>query len=211
MSEASIGPARGPDERTAGTRQDGDWSLMFSAPVVVFGCGNTLFGDDGLAPLAVAELAAETLGLNGTDTPHAGHGAIRSGDGGLSVAFVDAGTSVRSLLADLLLSGHAPRRLVVVDVVLEPGREPGSLRELRLGPPVPDSPERAMSLHQAPTPFLLRAMRDRLGCEVCVLTVQAAHIPDHMEDGLSPQALAALPALKNAIIALCRAQEGNPI
>ncbi len=159
---------------------------MFKAPVVVFGCGNTLFGDDGLAPRAVAELAAEHEG--------------RERD----VAFVDAGTSVRSLLADLLLLGQAPGRLVVVDVVRDSGLEPGALSELRLGPPEPDLPERAMSLHQAPTPFLLRAMRDRLRCEVRVLSVQAARIPELMEEGLSPQALAALPALKEAIVSLCR-------
>ena len=34
-----------------------DWSAMFSAPVVVLGCGNTLFGDGGIAPRAVAGLA----------------------------------------------------------------------------------------------------------------------------------------------------------
>ena len=162
-----------------------DWSAMFSAPVVVLGCGNTLFGDDGIAPRAVAELADECH-------PDTG------------VVFLDAGTSVRTLLADLLLSGASPRRLIVVDAVMEPGREPGSILEW----PLRDSSDpgkRPASLHQAPTPMLLEAVRSRLGCEVRVLTVQAARIPEEMDETMSPEALAALPELKAAIRRLCRA------
>ena len=166
-----------------------DWSAMFSAPVVVLGCGNTLFGDDGIAPRAVAELADEC---------HPDTGAV----------FLDAGTSVRTLLADLLLSGASPRRLIVVDAVMEPGREPGSILEW----PLRDSSDpgkRPASLHQAPTPMLLEAVRSRLGCEVRVLTVQAARIPEEMDETMSPEALAALPELKAAIRRLCSASRSD--
>lgn len=166
-----------------------DWSAMFSAPVVVLGCGNTLFGDDGIAPRAVAELADECH-------PDTG------------VVFLDAGTSVRTLLADLLLSGASPRRLIVVDAVMEPGREPGSILEW----PLRDSSDpgkRPASLHQAPTPMLLEAVRSRLGCEVRVLTVQAARIPEEMDETMSPEALAAIPELKAAIRRLCSASRSD--
>jgi len=166
-----------------------DWSALFSAPVVVLGCGNTLFGDDGIGPRAVAELADECH----PDT---------------EAVFLDAGTSVRTLLADLLLSGASPRRLVVVDAVMEPGREPGSIREW----PLRDSSDpgkRPASLHQAPTPLLLEAVRSRLGCEVRVLTVQAARIPEEMDETMSTEALAALPELKAAIRRLCSASRSD--
>jgi len=166
-----------------------DWSAMFSAPVVVLGCGNTLFGDDGIGPRAVAELADEC---------HPDSGAV----------FLDAGTSVRTLLADLLLSGASPRRLIVVDAVMEPDREPGSILEW----PLRDSSDpgkRPASLHQAPTPMLLEAVRSRLGCEVRVLTVQAARIPEEMDETMSPEALAAIPELKAAIRRLCSASRSD--
>lgn len=166
-----------------------DWSAMFSAPVVVLGCGNTLFGDDGIGPRAVAELADEC-------PPD--YGAV----------FLDAGTSVRTLLADLLLSGASPRRLIVVDAVMEPGRKPGSILEW----PLRDSSDpgkRPASLHQAPTPLLLEAVRSRLGCEVRVLTVQAARIPEEMDETMSPEALAAIPELKAAIRRLCSASRSD--
>lgn len=163
---------------------------MFESPVVVLGCGNTLFGDDGVAPRAVAELAAEAGdAVPPADAPRA--------------AYVDAGTSVRSLLADLLLSGAKPRRLVLVDVVMEEGREPGSVREWPLPPPRSDGGERPASLHQAPTPLLLAAVRQRLGCEVRVLTVQAQHIPEEMDERLSPAVAGAIPNIKAAIARLC--------
>lgn len=168
-----------------------DWSAMFSAPVVVLGCGNTLFGDDGVGPRAVAELADEC---------HPDSGAV----------FLDAGTSVRTLLADLLLSGASPRRLIVVDAVMEPGREPGSILEWPLRDSDSADPgKRPASLHQAPTPLLLEAVRSRLGCEVRVLTVQAARIPEEMDETMSPEALAALPELKAAIRRLCSASRSD--
>lgn len=172
-----------------------DWSAMFSAPVVVLGCGNTLFGDDGIGPRAVAELARECDQKSGPD-------------GG--VAFLDAGTSVRTLLADLLLSGASPRRLVVVDAVMEPGRAPGSILEWPLRDGGGSDPgQRPASLHQAPTPLLLEAVRSRLGCEVRVLTVQAARIPEEMDETMSPEALAAIPELKAAIRRLCHASRSD--
>jgi coenzyme F420 hydrogenase subunit delta len=174
-----------------------DWSAMFKARAVVFGCGNVLFGDDGIGPEAVAELAREQGSAQG------------AGAACPDVAFVDAGTSVRALLADLLLAGAAPRSVVLVDAVMEPGREPGSIREMALPQIAPDRTanswrlDGALSPHQAPTPLLLAALRDRLGCDARILTVRAAHIPETMRQGLSPEVRAALPELKSAILRLC--------
>ncbi|MFP5220920.1 MAG: hydrogenase maturation protease, partial [Acidobacteriota bacterium] len=112
------------------------------------------------------------------------------------------------LLADLLLSGASPRRLVVVDAVMEPGREPGSILEWPLRDNS-DPGKRPASLHQAPTPLLLEAVRSRLGCEVRVLTVQAARIPEEMDETMSPEALAAIPELKAAIRRLCSASRSD--
>ena len=201
-----------------------DFSAIFQADVVVFGCGNVLFGDDGLAPRAVALLAEEAAASGRTEA-----------------AFVDAGTSIRALLTDLALTGARARRVVVADVVQEAGRAPGSMRMEILGAPGPESagapgPESAGApgtvlvetlgapgtvyeaasgaesacaperqdmaggwLHHAPTWGLLRRLRDVLGMEVVVLTVQAGHIPPCMDDSLSPAAREALPRLMAAL------------
>lgn len=160
------------------------WAAMLHATTVVFGCGNTLFGDDGLAPKAVAALAAAA------PLPE--------------VAFIDAGTSIRPLLLDMSLQKVRARHIILVDVVQEEGRTPGSIRQHRLEKLDGDMPDPAGGfLHHAPTWGLLQSLHDRLGIRTSVLTVQAARIPDTMDDTLSPEAQAALPELTQKIVQLC--------
>ena len=161
----------------------GDWSVIFDAEVVVLGCGNTLFGDDGLGPYAVKALSAEGLLPRGT-------------------ACVDAGTSLRSLLTDMVLLRASPRRVIVLDVVQQPGREPGSIVREDLDKHEHADPAGGF-LHHAPTWGLLRRLRDEMGADVAVLTVQAAHIPELMAEGLSPELTAAMPTLLNQVRQLC--------
>lgn len=158
---------------------------MLHATTVVFGCGNTLFGDDGLAPKAVAALAKSS--------PLPG------------VAFIDAGTSIRPLLLDMSLQNIRARHIILVDVVQEEGRAPGTVRQHRLESlKCLAQPDPAGGfLHHAPTWGLLQALHDRLGIRTSVLTVQAARIPDCMDDSLSPEAQTALPELKQKILSLC--------
>lgn len=161
------------------------WAKMLHATTVVFGCGNTLFGDDGLAPKAVAALA-EAASLP-------------------EVAFIDAGTSIRPLLLDMSLQDIKAKHIILVDVVQEEGRVPGTIRQhslesLQCG----SQPDPAGGfLHHAPTWGLLQKLHKRLGIRTTVLTVQAARIPDCMDDSLSPEAQAALPKLTQKILSLC--------
>lgn len=193
-----------------------EWSALFQAPIVVLGCGNTLFGDDGLAPKAVSMLAKEAH-----STGHFPH-----------VAFVDAGTSVRSLLMDLTLSPANMRRLIVVDVVQEKGRATGDIAveymqaaahgqrgvgqaqsassvTFTAGPQKHALPAWGdSSLHQAPTRALLHRLHATLGIELIVVTVQAGYIPPLMDDSLSPSACEALPHVLDTLRALCRESSG---
>lgn len=63
-------------------------SSMFSKPILVFGCGNTLFGDDGFGPEVIDYLLANH-------------------ELGRSVAARDVGTSIREILFDLLIAKQA--------------------------------------------------------------------------------------------------------
>lgn len=188
-----------------------DWSAMLDAPIVVFGCGNVLFGDDGLAPRALSLLAQEQ---SKSKLSH--------------VAFMDAGTSIRPLLLDMILTGTRPRKLIVVDVVQEPEREPGSI-QVRHWEPEPaqcglsELPELSKLakhgeqnlpptwggafLHQAPTQELLQVLHRHMQIspagELITVTVQAVYIPDHMDDKLSSAATASLPLLCQTLRHLC--------
>ena len=88
-----------------------DWSRMFDSRVLVFGCGNILFGDDALGPRVVEALNADP------DLPS-------------DVAALDAGTAVRSLIFDLLLSEKQPELVIVVDAINKLDRKPGEVFEI---------------------------------------------------------------------------------
>jgi coenzyme F420 hydrogenase subunit delta len=146
---------------------------LFSKPILIFGCGNVLFGDDGFGPEVIEHL-------------HAHHSLPPSAS-----AF-DVGTSISDLLFDLLLSPRRPSDIFIVDAVSAPNRRPGELFEMDIRD-LPAAKSVDFSLHQFPSVNLLQELRDFAGIRVKILAVQAAQIPDAVRPGLSPQVRAAVP------------------
>jgi coenzyme F420 hydrogenase subunit delta len=146
---------------------------LYSKPLLVFGCGNILFGDDGFGP-AVIELL---------DTRH------QLPDQAVAI---DVGTSIREFLFDLLIAPQKPRKIIIVDASDQPGRAPGELFELAVDE---ISPQKIndFSLHQFPSVNLLQELSTLGGVEVRVLAVKVGCIPDHVRPGLTPPVAAALP------------------
>ncbi|MBM4286209.1 MAG: hydrogenase maturation protease [Deltaproteobacteria bacterium] len=134
--------------------------------ILILGCGNILFGDDGFGPTVVDRLLQE-----GTLPSH--------------VLALNVGTSVREVLLDLLLSESKPRRLIILDAVDHADRRPGEVFEI----PVEDiAPEKIadFSLHQFPTVNLLRELQDHFPVRVTILVAQVQNLPDQVQPGLSP-------------------------
>lgn len=140
-------------------------------PVVIFGCGNALLGDDGFGP-AVIE-AMQHLNL-----PEA-------------VSLIDAGTGIREYLLDyLMLPTLRPELLVIVDAGYQQSCVPGEILECA---PTAIAAQKIhdFSLHQFPTVNLLRELQEETGIEVVLLIAQTAVTPDHIAPGLSPTMRAA--------------------
>jgi coenzyme F420 hydrogenase subunit delta len=146
---------------------------LFSKPILIFGCGNVLFGDDGFGPLVIEHLQK--------------HFPLPS-----SVGAFDVGTSIGDILFDFLLSPRRPSHIFIVDAVSAPNRAPGELFELEIQE-LPASKSVDFSLHQFPSVNLLLELRDDAGIQVQILAVQASRIPDAVEPGLSPAVEAAVP------------------
>jgi coenzyme F420 hydrogenase subunit delta len=159
-----------------------DWSRMFTSRVVVFGCGNVLFGDDGVGPALISELE------NDPEIP---------GD----VALLDVGTSIRNLLFDLLLSDRLPKSIIVVDATTEDDREPGEIWEIDVDHINPKKIS-DFSMHQFPSTNLLKEIKEKTGVEMKIVVVQTGWIPEEFEEGFSEQVRAALPELKRRVKAL---------
>jgi coenzyme F420 hydrogenase subunit delta len=146
---------------------------IFSKPILIFGCGNLLFGDDGFGPEVM-----EHLHRHHPLPPSAG-------------AF-DVGTSISDILFDFVLSPRRPSHIFIVDAVSTPSHLPGELFEMEIQD-LPAAKSVDFSLHQFPSVNLLQELRDFGGIRVTVLAVQAARIPDAVQPGLSPEVRAAIP------------------
>ena len=163
---------------------------LHTKPVLVFGCGNPLFGDDGFGPAVIEHLKI--------------HYRLPE-----SVLAVDAGTSIRDFLFDLLLASVKPSQIYIVDAVSLPDRQPGQLFNLELDKiPIPKASD--FSLHQFPSVNLLWEMNSLTPINVQVLAVQAGHIPDFVQPGLSPEVQAAVePACKRLLYQIGGAEFGK--
>lgn len=156
-----------------------DWSRMFNSRVLVFGCGNILFGDDALGPRVADAL---------NDDPE-----LPS-----DVAALDAGTAIRALLFDLLLSESQPELLVIVDATNKVDRVPGEVFEIDVDE-VDTKKIGDFSMHQFPTTNLLKELKATSKSELRIIAVQTAYVPDHMDEVLSPEVEAAIPRVVQKI------------
>ena len=144
---------------------------------IIFGCGNTLMGDDGFGPAVVDKLNG------GTTLP----------DG---VEAVDAMTGVREYLFDYLLSEEGrPEHIIILDAVDFEERIPGELFCLESSS-IPAQKIHDFSLHQFPTVNLLQELEAHTSIRVTILAAQAEYIPAEIEPGLTK-------SMKSAVAKAC--------
>ena len=152
--------------------------------ILVLGCGNVLFGDDAFGPKVIERFEASDQPLPEW------------------VFAEDVGTSVRDILFNVGLAPKKPSLVMLVDAVQVPEREPGEVFVLDIGE-VPAIKSAIYSFHQCPTSSLLRELRDEAGIDVIVIAGQAAHIPESVEEGMSPPMEAAVDRAVTLIRRLC--------
>jgi len=151
---------------------------IYKKPVLVLGCGNILFGDDGFGP-AVADYINDNLAV----PPHA--------------AVVNAGTSVRKILFNVTLSEKRPKMIVIVDAV-DCGRAPGNIFDLAPDE-IPFKKLDDFSMHQMPTSNLLRELEELCGVDVRIIACQVEAIPESVKPGLSKTLQEKVPAVSRMI------------
>lgn len=150
--------------------------------VLIFGCGNVLFGDDGFGP-AVVKYLQENYELPA------------------HVLVQDVGTGVRELLFDLALSETRPRMLIIVDAVDSPGRTPGEVFEISVTG-IPAKKTADFSLHQFPTVNILKELQEETDISIHILVAQVARLPEEVQPGLSEAVTRALPEACRRILSL---------
>jgi len=166
-------------EETLGEIDPRDLPDFCRKPILVLGCGNVLFGDDGFG-CAVVDYVEK-------------HCAVPD-----AVCMLDVGTGVRKLLFTLCLSSVRPRRLLIVDAI-DAGRSPGEIFEIDPAE-IPPAKLDDFSMHQIPTSNLLRELQETCGVEVRVLACQTGPLPEEIFQGLSRPVSAAVPEAADWVV-----------
>ena len=132
--------------------------------ILIAGCGNKLFGDDGFGPEVVEYL---------TD-----HYSIPE-----NVCLLDVGTGIRKILFTISLSEARPEVIVIIDAV-DKGRKPGEIFEISLDE-IPKEKIDDFSINQVPSSNLLKELQDLCSVQVRIMACQIDTIPEAMQSGLS--------------------------
>jgi len=146
--------------------------------ILIAGCGNKLFGDDGFGPEVVDFLND--------------HYSIPE-----NVCLLDMGNSIRKILFTLSLSEARPKVIVIIDAV-DKGRKPGEVFEISLEE-IPEVKIDDFSMHQVPSSNLLKELQDFCSVKVRVMACQIKFIPESMEGGLSEPVQKAVPLMAQRI------------
>jgi coenzyme F420 hydrogenase subunit delta len=162
-----------------------DW---YGKTVLIFGCGNILFGDDGFGP-AVAKYLQENFVIPGY------------------AYVVDAGTGVREILFDILLSDKKPDRIIIIDS-MDIGKEAGTICRVSVDD-LPVEKTDDFSLHQIPSSNLLRELSKLSGIDVIIFSCQPKYIPKEVATGLSEPVKEAVPKVCKLIYDTYLS--GNPV
>ena len=142
-----------------------DLPEYYTKEILVLGCGNVLFGDDGFGPEVVQYLEKNY------DLPD-------------NVCVLNVGTSVRKILFDVVLAEKKPEKIIIIDAVGVEGKKPGELFEI----PVEDLPDNKtddFSMHQLPTSNLLKDLSNFAEVEIIIIAAQPKNIPEMVSPGLS--------------------------
>ncbi len=159
---------------------------IYKKSILIFGCGNILFGNDGFGPEVVNYLNSNY------SLPDS------------ALAF-DAGTGIRDFVFDLLLLEKKPELVIIVDAVTVEGRHQGEVFEIDL-PAVPKEKMSDFSIHQSPSSNLLSQLKDQ-GVDVKMLGMQTHSIPNEIKPGLCSKTQAAIPLASEWIIKTVKSRE----
>lgn len=147
--------------------------------ILVLGCGNILFGDDGFGPAV-----ADYLNANYKIPDNA--------------AVINLGLSTRGFIFDILLGEQKPKQIVIVDAVACDGKKPGEVFEVPLDDLDVEKVD-DFSFHQGPTSNLLKELRDLCGVEITIIACAPENIPSEIVQGLSDTVKKAVPTAAKLI------------
>ncbi len=147
--------------------------------ILILGCGNILFGDDGFGPEVIEYLQKNY------EIPS-------------NVYVCNTGLSVREILFNVVLSEKKPKKIIIVDAV-DLGKSAGSTFQLDVDE-MPEIKCDDFSMHQVPTSNLLKELKNYCRVDVKIVVSQVQHIPEEVSLGLSSVMRDAIPVACEMIL-----------
>jgi coenzyme F420 hydrogenase subunit delta len=158
---------------------------MLFPEIVIAGCGNPLFADDGFGPAVIEEMHNLSLPDN--------------------VMIIDAGLGGPHFIFTLL-DPEVTKKLIIVDIA-DYGAEPGSITKLRVEDLPPGAYRDAHSWDLAEP---LQRIKDRV--DVTIIGVQPARVTaPEFEEGLSDELQKAIPKTIRVILETIGVDYGTTI
>jgi coenzyme F420 hydrogenase subunit delta len=158
---------------------------MLYPEIVIAGCGNPLFADDGFGPAVIEELQKLTLPDN--------------------VKVIDAGLGGPHFIFTML-DPEVTKKLVIVDIA-DYGAEPGAITKLRVEDLPPGSYRDAHSWDIAEP---LQRIKDRI--DITIIGCQPLRVTDpNMEIGLSDEVSKAIPKTVRIVLETIGVDYGTAI
>lgn len=150
--------------------------------VLILGCGNTLFGDDGFGPKTAAYIQKHCKIPN-------------------DVHVMDVGTGASKILLIMALSEEKPKKLIILDAV-NVGRKPGEVFEASIEDLLKNRVD-DFSSHLFPTARLLQELQNK-EVNITILVCQVEKIPDVVSPGLSERVKKAVPEAAKIALRLAK-------
>jgi coenzyme F420 hydrogenase subunit delta len=163
---------------------------LWNSQVLVIGCGNILFGDDGFGPAVIKHLQTDY--------------ALPD-----EVVTLDAGTAGGELLLDAFLGEVMLRTLIIVDA-MDVGLEPGTVKEIPLET-LPENKQADFSIHQFPAFDILRGLKEQKSVNLYLLGCQVESLPREICVGLSASVAMAVRKTANLVVEMVRKEVSSEI
>lgn len=140
--------------------------------VLILGCGNILFGDDGFGPATIEYMKKNC------DIPD-------------DVYLMDVGTGAGKILLTMDLSEEKPQKIIILDAV-DLKKKPGEIFQISIEE-LPKNKAGDFSPHIFPTTNFLKKIRDASNIEILILVCQVENIPELVSPGLSESVKKSIP------------------
>ncbi|AVB75597.1 coenzyme F420-reducing hydrogenase, FrhD protein [Methanococcus maripaludis] len=129
--------------------------------VLVLGCGNILFGDDGFGYAVVNKL----------NELKKEHHILESN----KIQIIDAGTGASHFILSLIDEKTPLKKIIIADVI-DYGLTPGELKKL-YSKDLPDIDKYHIDAHDMPLAGMLKDIEDNYGVKIVVIGCQQKNVP----------------------------------